>query len=179
MVLEVWVDIPGFPGYEISDLGNVRTFRSQNGRGGLISNPRPLSQDKAKGKVYYRVSLMGPDKKRYHKKVHSLVLSAFQGKRPSPMHDACHLDGNAENNYLTNLYWGTKKDNAQDRIRHGTQCRGSTQGLSKLTDEQVAEIIAHIPNWKRGDGRLFANKFGVSDSTISAVKQRSTWRHLW
>ena len=116
--------------------------------------------------------------KRYHKKVHTLVLLAFKGERPSQEYDGCHDDGNAENNYLSNLYWGTKQENAQDRLRHGTQCQGEQVRLSKLTSEQATEILNHLPMWKRGDGRKFARKFGVSDSTISAIKSQHTWKHL-
>ena len=116
--------------------------------------------------------------KRYHKKVHTLVLLAFKGERPSQEYDGCHYDGNAENNYLSNLYWGTKQENAQDRLRHGTQCQGEQVRLSKLTSEQATEILNHLPMWKRGDGRKFARKFGVSDSTISAIKSQHTWKHL-
>lgn len=175
--MEVWVNIPGFPGYEVSDLGNVRTSRSVNGRGVFRDTPRLLKQSKAKGKKYFRVSL-SLDGKRVHKRVHVLVLTAFKGARPSNKHDGCHDDGNEENNNLSNLYWGTKKENASDRIRHGTQCRGSKIGISKLTEVQVAEIVAHIPNWKKGDGRKFATKFGVGDSTISAIKRNQTWKHV-
>lgn len=174
---EVWTEIPGFPGYEVSNCGNVRTYRSQNGRGAFNDAPRPVKQDKAKGKKYFRVSL-SVDGKRFHKRVHVLVLTAFRSERPSPKHDGCHDDGNAENNHLSNLYWGTKQENADDHIRHGTQCRGSLSGKAKLTEEQAAEIVAHLPYWKKGDGRRFAEKFGVGDTAISSIKHGLTWRHV-
>lgn len=174
---EVWAEIPGFPGYDIYTHGNVRTYRSPNGRGAFKDVPRPVRQSKPKGKDYFRISLSYGDG-HCHKKVHTLVLTTFRGERPSPQHDGCHDDGDTGNNHLSNLYWGTKKENAQDRIRHGTQSRGSNSGMSKLTDEQVAEIVAHIPHWKKGDGRKFAIKFGVGDSAISAIKLGQTWRHV-
>lgn len=177
MPKECWIGIPEFPGYEVSDLGNVRSYRSPNGKGSLQTTPKLLRQGKPKGKPYFRVNLMQGNK-RYHKKVHTLVLLAFKGERPSQEYDGCHDDGNAENNYLSNLYWGTKQENAQDRLRHGTQCQGEQVRLSKLTSEQATEILNHLPMWKRGDGRKFARKFGVSDSTISAIKSQHTWKHL-
>lgn len=175
---ESWQPIAGFAGYEVSDLGNVRTFRPKNGRGPLKEESRPVRQDKAKGKEYFRVFLGNGDGTQISRPVHQLVLEAFSGPRPSPEHDACHRDGVHTNNVSTNLYWGTKQENADDRIRHGTQVKGEQVGLAVLTDVQVSEIKAALPTWKRGMGRYFANKFGVGDSAISAIKNGDTWRHL-
>ena len=47
--VEVWLPIAGFLGYEVSDLGNVRSFRSPNGRGGLKTYPTMV-----KGSPIYR-----------------------------------------------------------------------------------------------------------------------------
>lgn len=177
MIEEIWADVPDFPGYQASDLGRIRTFRSPNGRGAFKESSRIVKQDKAKGKKYYRVCLSIDGVRRYIS-VHIIILLAFCGQRPSATHDGCHSDGNHENNTLDNLYWGTKKENANDRILHGTQCRGERVGLSKLSDADVKEIIAKLPTWKKGDGRKFAKKFGVGDSAISAIKNKQTWKHL-
>lgn len=177
MIREIWKDIPGFPGYQVSDLGRVHSYRSPNGKGEFVTTPNLIKQTKAKGKKYYRVHL-SVNGKHYHKNVHILVLTTFRGPRPSTKHDACHDDGNEENNTLLNLYWGTKKENAADRIRHGTQCRGEKIGVSVLSTSQVEEILEHLPKWKKGDGNMFAVKFGVSDSTISQIKLGKTWNHL-
>lgn len=51
-------------------------------------------------------------------RVHVLVLEAFD--RPRPKGAVCrHLDGNPINNHLSNLAWGTHKENTEDRKRHG------------------------------------------------------------
>lgn len=52
------------------------------------------------------------------RKVHLLVLEAHVGPRPQGL-IGCHRDDNAENNHVSNLYWGTYSDNAQDAIRNG------------------------------------------------------------
>jgi hypothetical protein len=61
--------------------------------------------------------------------VHRLVLETWRGPCP-PGREARHLDGDASNNRLTNLRWGTHAENTWDVIRHGhhpglnaTQCR--------------------------------------------------------
>jgi hypothetical protein len=48
--------------------------------------------------------------------VHHLVLEAFVGLRPQGT-EACHWDGDAANNKLENLRWGTSVENKADAIR--------------------------------------------------------------
>lgn len=52
--------------------------------------------------------------------VHELMLEAFKGPKPDPGMVGRHLDDVSVNNYLDNLEWGTRKQNAQDSIRNGT-----------------------------------------------------------
>lgn len=47
-----------------------------------------------------------------------LVGEAFLGPRPDGL-ETRHLDGNPANNSARNLRYGTKSENAQDRVRHG------------------------------------------------------------
>lgn len=53
--------------------------------------------------------------------VHTAVLLAWEGGRSPeevPWDDACHRDGNVDNNRLKNLRWGDRKENAADREQH-------------------------------------------------------------
>jgi len=59
----------------------------------------------------------GTDKQKLVK-VHRLVLLAFVGAPPKGM-EACHYDGDPQNNNLSNLRWDTAKENWVDRKRHG------------------------------------------------------------
>lgn len=174
---EQWKPVEGFSGYEVSNLGRVRSFRPLSGKGPLTEVPRLLKQGTSKGKNYLRVGLSNEGKATWFS-VHVLVLKAFHGPRPTPTHDSCHNDGNAQNNCATNLRWDTKQANADDRITHGTQVRGESAPRSTLTEDQVKEIKAALPHWKWGMGRYFANKFGVGDSAIHSVKTGQTWGHV-
>lgn len=177
-ITEDWKPVPDFPGYEVSNLGRVRSYRSINGRGGFCLNPRLLKLLDTPKKEYLRVGLVDGMGGVKHIPVHTLVLMVFVGPRPSKDHDCCHADGNARNNTLSNLRWDTKQANAADRISHGTQIRGEAVGIAVLTEDQVKEIKDALPAWKRGMGRFFARKFDVGDSAISAIKQGLTWSHV-
>lgn len=53
--------------------------------------------------------------------VHTAVLLAWMGGRSVeeiPWDDACHLDGDVNNNRLVNLTWGDRKTNAAHREQH-------------------------------------------------------------
>lgn len=178
MGMEEWRPIPGFTGYEASSLGRIRSNKSRNGRGGLSMEPHMLNLSNSKGKKYLRAAVAPDGESPKWVPVHVLVLLAFKGQRPFPDAQACHNDGDAHNNTPGNLRWDTAKANAEDRCNHGTQVRGEVVAKATLTRAQVAEIKAALPHWKRGMGREFANKFGVTDATISAVKSGRTWSHV-
>lgn len=110
-----WTPVPG---YEITSSGSIFSIAS-NWRG---YGKRQLSwADDKSG--YPVVRMKAPDGTRKKFKVHQLVCTAFHGEKPSPNHEVRHLDGNPMNNNAENLAWGTRSENARDRVRHGTQFR--------------------------------------------------------
>lgn len=105
------------PGYEVTRDGRV--FSTTGWRG---LPRREMAQD-LNSHGYLRVRLVH-DGRRVVRLVHVLVAQAFLPPRPSPNHEVRHLDGDKMNNSAANLAWGTRKDNAADRERHGRTSRG-------------------------------------------------------
>lgn len=175
--VEIWKPIPGYPGYEASNYGNLRSYRSLSGRGPLATVPRLLSPTRINGRPYLQATLSnGP--KRSQVRVHQTILITFIGPRPSPSHVACHNDGDANNNKINNLCWDTAKANSADQLQHGTRRLGGKSHLAKLTDAQVTKIKAALPNWKWGMGLEFAKRFGVGTTAISNIKRELRWKHI-
>lgn len=149
--METWKTIPSEPGYEVSDLGRVRsvdrTIETVSGKRRLTGRVLCLNVAKT-GHVH--VSL-GRASERC---VHDLVLEAFVETRPLRA-EGRHLDGNPGNNVLANLSWGTRSQNNRDRTRHGQ---------NKLTLDQVSE--AKKLYTKGETGLSLARRFGVSKSTM-------------
>lgn len=130
-VKERWRDILGFPGYQVSDLGRVRSFWI--GRRGAVIQDRPhVLKPKwtGRGRSRPRVVLCnkGAHSQRY---VYHLVLESFVGKCPVGM-EARHLDDDQSNNRLTNLLWGTRSDNSKDRIRNGRTTARFSKGQRRV-----------------------------------------------
>jgi hypothetical protein len=119
-LVEVWKAIPDYPGYEVSDHGQVRSYWKRIKKQGFVfvldqEPQRLLSQPKSSG--YYIVGLL-KDKKQCKFRVHTLVLLTFDGP-PPPKHECRHLDGTRTNNHFPNLRWGTRLENTADCILHG------------------------------------------------------------
>jgi hypothetical protein len=111
----------------------------------------------------------------YTQSVHRLVLEAFRG--PCPAGQQCrHLDGNPANNRLDNLAWGTPKQDAADKIIHGTIARGERHGRAKLTDNDVRVIRRILADG--GSQSLAARWFAVSKGTIQDIARGKNWRWL-
>lgn len=121
-------------------------------------------------KGYPSVSLSkNGDKKTYL--VHRLVCEAFYGEPLEANWQVRHLDGNRENNLLSNLDWGTQEDNWDDRKLHGNGM-GEEHHQAKLTSEEV-EFIRK----SKQSQRQLASRFNVSQPTIWGIKNRITWNN--
>jgi hypothetical protein len=97
---------------------------------------------KATPAPYPAVKLTFPGPRQVSVRVHVLVAEAFLPPRPTPAHEVRHWDGDRMNNAATNLRWGTRSDNVQDALRHGTHQGGLAHVRAWLTDDQVKEARA-------------------------------------
>lgn len=121
------------------------------------------------------------NKKRRRYLVHHAVLNAFVGKCPKGM-ECRHLDGNKQNNRLSNLKWGTKSENVQDTIRHGTHkpcsLKGEKHPNAKLTECDVRSIVT-LYEVGLYSQRVIADWYKISQMTVSDIITRKKWKHLW
>lgn len=170
--IEEWRPIDGWPHYEVSNFGRVRSWKKRgNGFGKTLEKPIILKQGTSRNG--YKTVRPCQNKVPKTFSVHCLVLEAFVGQRPSAVHQAAHFDGDPSNNRLDNLRWATRVENAADRIRHGRQVRGENHPLSKLTEGKVREIRRS----SEGSTRL-AERFNVSQKAIDLVLSGEKWAHV-
>ena len=110
--------ITGWPGYEVSDEGRIRSvdrivLRSNGTRQTFKGRVLKQTWDTEGDLGHLTVTVY-----RKRRKVHQIVLTAFVGVAPDGM-EGCHNDGDPANNRLGNLRWDTHRNNSLDRIRHG------------------------------------------------------------
>lgn len=164
---EAWRPIPSFPGYEVSQSGEVRSWRHKNGRRKqpYILKPSPKSNG------YLAVSLRDKHGAIKNCTVHRLVARAFlRGDGPMVL----HRDGDKTNNSVFNLRYGTAADNAEDAYRHGALNMGQGHYKAKLSRENVISIrVALLQGCKQAD---LARQYGVHPSTIQKIVAQRNWR---
>ena len=174
---EQWQPIAGFePYYEVSDLGRVRSFWSRgNPRTYRASLPHVLRPSQTTS-GYPAITMCVDGKVHPPRKIHQLVLAAFTGPKPPGM-EARHLDGNRQNNTLSNLAWGTHTENMRDKGRHGTQARGQDHPLAVLTNGLVRHMRAeHKAGATTKD---IAERHGLNyETAYSAIARTRVWRHV-
>jgi hypothetical protein len=107
--------------------------------------------------------------------LHHLVGEAFHGRCPEGM-EWRHLDGNRANNAENNLEPGTRAQNMQDKVLHGTAPRGERHPAAKLTNDAVLKMREA----RVGGASItqLSQLFGVSRMTCSRVVNRRLWSHI-
>lgn len=160
---EVWKIIKDYPAYKISNKGKVYNLK----RGKLL---KPLENTQG----YLMVMLYNKDfRKRCY--IHRFVLIAFRGL-PSFNEETRHLDGTKTNNQLSNLKWGTKKENWKDRKRYGNNLQGEKNGKSKL---KVCDVLTTRKKYNKGvKRRVLSERFKVSTHQISLIIHCKSWKHI-
>lgn len=162
--------IEGFPGYQVGSDESIWSARGSRGKEWRrIKTP-------VIGPGYKGFSIYDGDGKQHIVLLHKIVADAFLGPKPSPEMEVRHLDGNALNCLPSNLAWGTRKQNVEDAIIHGTATIGENNGQSKLKNDDVRKIKTMLANGERVG--IIAKTFKVTSSAISSIKAGKSWKRI-
>lgn len=131
-------EILNFEGYEVSNLGRVRTYKQKYGKVSKSATyagiNRPLSKtptiitgrpDRA---GYMQLCLSDINKKRHNIRIHTVVAQTFLGF-PEQGLIVCHFNDIKTDNRLENLRFDTHKANRSDAQRNGTFPIASEKGV--------------------------------------------------
>lgn len=178
MVLNMtWQPIPFTRGcYSASDTGEIRRDKAVRGNHNAFDGRTMRQTTDRYGYPQTSICLSG---KQSTVTVHRLVALAFLGDPHEDKPQVNHKNGIKSDNRPENLEWCSLGYNIRHSIETGLKCniaKGSRSGGSKLTEAQVSEIRSR--SIKRGQQRLIAIEFGVSQATISHVVNRIGWKHV-
>ena len=167
--------IPGFPGYKITIDGRV------------WSEPKKTNHKRGKwlvvcvGGTGYPKVVLCKQGKIYNKNIHTLLLETYIGPCPKGM-EACHLNGDRQDNRLENLRWDTRKANHNDAKKHSThqglKNHGEVSNFSKLTEQKV-KLIYNLYHSGADTQQGLADAFGVTQGCIQAIVTKKNWGYLW
>lgn len=164
---ERWADIPGYPGYQASDQGRIRSVDREvvysNGRRrwyrGRIRKPYYHN-----GYPYLHLTFNGGNVL-----VPYLILLAFVGPRPEGL-EICHGNDDPTDNRLSNLRYDTRRENCRDLVSNGGT---NTQ---KLRQEDVLNAISRR---KAGEKvKDLAREYGVHFSSMSRALNGATFTRV-
>ncbi|WP_416367037.1 NUMOD4 motif-containing HNH endonuclease [Rhodopseudomonas palustris] len=187
-VIEHWRPVVGNENsYEVSDLGRVRSLdrvelyvrRDQyTGRDLIIRRSlrgRMLRPGRtASGHVTVTIG------KGNSRQVHQLVLEAFVGPCP-PKHEGRHLNDIPDDNRLSNLRWGTRRENLIDAVRNGKRAVGERHHAAKLTTADVSAIRTKVCDTSASieteaqSMSSIAREYGVTESCIRKIVNGTRW----
>lgn len=167
MTKEVWKDIPDYESlYQASTEGRIRSVDRSGiwtGRGYRSMKGRILKPGRNTKFGHVTVAVG----KNNSVNVHVLVLQTFVGPRPTG-YDGIHLDGDASNNKLSNLKWGTRSENNEMMTRHGRQ---------QFTEKDIRYIRSTAYKYWGAQTDL-AKHYDVSISIINSVAMGRNYSHV-
>lgn len=175
--------IPGYPGYFVSESGQIYSAITQWNFRRLRLTPNKL------GYLYVRIKNSRGDFRRLS--VHQAVLFAWSGPRPGQTHLTRHLDGTPSNNHYTNLAWGTAKENSSDIVMPGMRAPlhsgpppirafGVSHYIKKLSESDIRYIKSELSKpFEKGLQKDLARYFGVSTVAIHKIKVGKSWTSIF
>lgn len=159
---ERWEVVKGWPLYEISDHGRIRSWNPGNhSRRARSVRPKMLREGwRPNG---YKTCALYERGRICRAYIHRLVAFAFVSGDTSLC--VAHLDGDPSNNHYSNLKWVTHKENESHKVLHGTRRLG--ENSAKICDAAVRAMRR-----LNADGlgpTALAEYFGVSQSHVSNI----------
>lgn len=163
---EIWKKIPRHPMYFASNLGQIRIGQY-------------TVKQKCIDKKYLWVLLKTITGTSYER-VHRLILEAFIGPCPNKM-ETRHLNDTKTDNQLSNLCWGTRKQNLDDRKRNGIEIgfvTYNTKQREKLSKKRIVIMKNNGTSFNGFINKTKEEKRKIFIKIVKTVRERGSLRGL-
>ena len=145
MVAEIWKQMSNFENYEISNLGNLRNFKTKKH---LSLKPNKYG--------YITISIADNNRKRKSCRIHRLVGKAFL-PNPDNLPTIDHINRNRADNRLENLRWASYKEQAKNSVP--TKPR-----------KQIEAIDMENEEWRKMTNGLYVSNYGRIKDTNNMLR---------
>ena len=180
---EEWKDIEGYEGlYQISNLGRVKSLMFRNNKYSFNKIYFMKPQNNAKG---YKTIRLSKDGVVENHRIHRLVAKHYI---PNLNNKPCvnHIDGNKQNNNVSNLEWATHSENLKHAHRTGLKkatflgCYGKDNPSSKpikMIDLKTGAVIKKFNSIN--EGANYINKECSAIAKCCKGKLKTAYGYLW
>lgn len=179
----IWKDVPGYSRIQASDTGLIR-IKQRDIR--IVQRNRtyiqrrvamPAAQYKHPETGYLTCGVREDSTgKTRPVGVHRLVCLAFHGRPPPGKPNALHRNGVRTFNIESNVYWGSHKENEDDKQKHGRRHKGERHHITTLTALDVVAIKRRYkPKCRKNGSMAIAREYGVHRTTIENIISGRTW----
>lgn len=173
---EIWKDIEGFEGaYMASNFGNIKSVerlkKDTVGRKRVFPEKQITKIVNVKG--YYQVNLY---KNKNHTKTVARIVAKLFVPNPHNKPQVNHIDGNKQNNHVSNLEWVTAMENITHSIETGLKriARGEQRPLTTHLKEKDIHEIRLSKSMKKD----IAKQYNISIATVWNIRTHKTWKHI-
>lgn len=165
----VWAPIPGFPAYEASCTGQIRSIERKD-RIGRRRRPTILQQFFDSRRFYLCVNLWN-DGEQKTMRVHRLIALAFL-PNPNGLPEVNHKDENKTNNCVSNLEWCDHQYNNSYGSKRGKMV--GERNISAKYSQDVARFVFenHLCNGGKIGTTELSNITGISIAHVSAIAHK-------
>lgn len=180
MPKEIWKDIINFPGYQVSNTGEIKSLKRKiaHKRSGYITIRERLLRYSISNAGYFCCHLTDINGRHKMMNVHRLVALSFLGHPPVVYYQVNHKDGNKLNNVYTNLEWMTRRENSKHAVDVGLIKVGEKSNCHKLSKKNI-EYAKKLYATGKYTNESLARKFRVSWSAInSAIRGQKNWKQI-
>ena len=177
---EVWRDIQGYEGiYQISSFGRVKSKeRDVKGKDGKVRKLKESIRTPRKHLAGYWFLNLSKKGRVKGFSIHRLVALHFI-PNPNGFLEVNHIDGDKDNNRMSNLEWCTRGYNLSHARFNGLiRQDGVESHWSKLDENEVKTIREMYEKDKRITYEELADKFGVGGSTIGRVVRGEVYKNV-
>lgn len=162
----VWAPIPGFPSYEASYTGQIRSIARKD-RMGRSRKPTILQQFFDSRRFYLCVNIW-KNGKRKAMRVHRLVAMAFL-PNPLELPEVNHRDENKANNCVSNLEWCDHRYNNTYGSKRGKWVGERNFAAKYSRDAALFVFKNHTCNGGKFGTTELSRMTGISISHVSAI----------
>lgn len=170
---EEWRPVPGFPRYEASNLGLVRSVSYVDGKG-HTRRPRLIKVLTRAGHCCVNLT-KDAGARQVKRPLGAVILEAFGYKR-LPGQIVLHGPLGRDVNTLDNLSFGTyTQNNGPDRVRDGTRLANCDHPRTTLSEDDVRQIRGLRGTMTQSEiGRLY----GIDQTTVSNIQLNKSFKEV-